>query len=199
MISPLSGRILLAGIKPAESRRTGKIGFAFQFPTLFPWRTALENVLLPLEILNVSKKPKENKHAIELLSMVGLKEAKDKLPHQLSGGMQQRVGLARSLVSHPDFLFLDEPFGQLDGITRDRLNVLVRKKCKELELTSIFVSHSIEEAIFLADYVIILSSRPARIIKIIEIDLEVNRDNKTRLHKNFYDYIKEVRILTEEE
>lgn len=204
LIRPAHGHITLDGIDPPEARRNGVVGFAFQSPTLLPWRSALENVLLPLEIF---KRPQngEQKHAKtyaktyakELLTLLDLKDDVDKFPKQLSGGMQQRVGLARALVTHPSHLFLDEPFGALDGITRDRLNVKVREIWQKYKLTIMFVTHSVEEAIFLSDRILILTSRPARVLADVEIELGEHRDASTRARSEFFDYQKSIRRLTE--
>lgn len=196
LLRPQTGIVELGGMTPVEARRASKIGFAFQSPTLLPWRTALENVLLPLEIVDRIGNPAEQNYAKELLALVGLKDDSDKFPNQLSGGMQQRVGLARSLVTRPRFLFLDEPFGALDGLTRDRLNEQVRSIWQKLDLTIIFVTHSIEEAVFLADYVLLLSQRPASIVETTKIELPEDRDALTRSTDKFWQYEVELRKLT---
>lgn len=188
LLHPSSGSIQLDGFLPVEARRHGSIGFAFQSPTLLPWRTAFQNVLLPLEILGRVHSPKELAFARKLLSLVDLQNEADKLPFQLSGGMQQRVGLARSLATKPSFLFLDEPFGALDGLTRDRLNEKVRQLWQEFGLTIVFVTHSIEEAIFLADFVLVMSPRPSRIRHIEPIELGKVRDATVRMSDEFWRY-----------
>ncbi|HWM24215.1 MAG TPA: ABC transporter ATP-binding protein [Chthoniobacterales bacterium] len=198
LIHPTAGVVTLDGIHPSIARRQGSVGFAFQSPTLLPWRTTLENVLLPLELFKNSNTPKRRHHATDLLSIVDLNGDSDKLPRQLSGGMQQRVGLVRALVTEPSFLFLDEPFGALDGITRDKLNQKVRELWQKFDLTILFVTHSIEEAIFLAEEIIILGSRPAKIRKIVHIELGENRDALTRLNSQFFEYQKSIRRLIEE-
>lgn len=204
LIRPSAGDITLNGMTPVEARKQGEVGCAFQYPTLLPWRTSIKNVLLPLELLGRSRTPKESARAKELLSLVDLKADFDKLPKELSGGMQQRVGLARALVTRPSYLFLDEPFGQLDGLTRDRLNEKVRyiwqsdRDQKSDKLTIIFVTHSVEEAVFLATEIVILSPRPAQLKKISEIKLPDKRDSRIRFTKEFFDYVRETRSLTEE-
>lgn len=198
LIRPTTGTVMLDAVHPSIARRQGSVGFAFQSPTLLPWRTALENVTLPLELFTHSNTPQKRHHASELLSLLDLNGDSGKLPRQLSGGMQQRVGLARSLVTEPSFLFLDEPFGALDGITRDKLNQKVREIWQKFELTILFVTHSIEEAIFLADEIIILGSCPAKIRKIVHIDLGKDRDALTRLRSEFFEYQKSIRRLIED-
>jgi NitT/TauT family transport system ATP-binding protein len=184
-------------VNPSEARSRGNVGFAFQSPTLLPWRTALQNVLLPLEILRRSDAINMKEQAQQLLNEVGLDEDSSKLSRQLSGGMQQRVGLARALITRPSFLFLDEPFSSLDGMTKDRLNEKLRRLWQEHKLTIVIVTHSIEDAVFLADKIIILTSGPGRISEIVDIGLGDNRDASTRATKEYFEYIKAIRRKTE--
>ncbi len=194
LIRPTSGDISLDGMSPRDARRGGYLGFAFQSATLLPWRTALENVILPLELLGRSS---EIEFAKTLLRDVELTE-KDavKYPTELSGGMQQRVGLARALVTRPRYLFLDEPFGGLDPITRDRLNEKVRGLTQTYQLTTVCVTHSVEEAVFLADHVIIFREAPARIAEVLEIELGTARDAWIRSKPEFHNYVKQIREIT---
>jgi len=195
-----SGKIDLGGLSPYEARSRGVIGFAFQSPTLLPWRTALGNVLLPAEILPESDGGnKEMERAKHLLSLVDLGGHFDKYPREMSGGMQQRVGLARALVTSPSYLFLDEPFGALDGITRDRLNEKLRALFEGSRLIVICVTHSVEEAIFLADQVVILSRNPATIRAVVDIDLGSRRGVDVRFTEKFFDYSRKVRELIGED
>lgn len=198
LIHPTSGNISLAGMTPHEARMSGDIGFAFQTSTLLPWRTALENVLLPLELLKRSRDGKEIAFARELLGIVGLQDVAGKLPTKLSGGMQQRVSLARSLVTRPSYLFLDEPFGSVDGLTRNDLYPKIRKLWREFGLTIVFVTHTLNDAVFLADCVLIMSPRPSRITGTIEIDLGVERDLNIRFGKKFQEYVNEIQRKTGE-
>jgi NitT/TauT family transport system ATP-binding protein len=197
LIRPDFGSICLDGVNPSEARSRGNVGFAFQSPTLLPWRTALQNVLLPLEILRRSDAINMKEQAQQLLNEVGLDEDSSKLSRQLSGGMQQRVGLARALITRPSFLFLDEPFSSLDGMTKDRLNEKLRRLWQEHKLTIVIVTHSIEDAVFLADKIIILTSGPGRISEIVDIGLGDNRDASTRATKEYFEYIKAIRRKTE--
>ena len=178
------------------ARKKGEIGFAFQNPILLPWRNALQNILLPLEILKRSSDSHEAAFAQGLLSLVGLKDDADKFPNELSGGMQQRISLARSLVTRPSYLFLDEPFGALDGLTRDQLNFKVRQLWKELNLTIVFVTHSVEEAIFLAEYIVIFTHLPASIQEIVKIELGKDRDLAIKIKKEFWKYETDIRNRT---
>ena len=199
LISPTSGSVFLDGISPADARRRGQIGFAFQSPVLLPWRTTLENVLLPTELLGSGESNHYESAANTLLSEVGLEGDSTKLPRELSGGMRQRVSLARALITQPTYLFLDEPFGALDGLTRDRLNEKVRDVWQSNQgnrLTIMFVTHSIEEAVFLADEIVIFTPRPAKIHAQLPIELGAVRNYNTRSDRRFMDYVIEVRHLT---
>jgi NitT/TauT family transport system ATP-binding protein len=197
LLYPSSGLISLNGDIPRDLRKTGKISFAFQTPTLLPWRTVLENVLLPVEILKGHISNSDQDYALELLKNVELESDVFLLPHELSGGMQQRVSLARSLISRPEFLFLDEPFGALDGLTRDKLNESVRDIWEKKKITIVFVTHSIPEAVYLADYIIVLSQRPARICHIEEIKMGDTRPSKIRLTDQYWTYQKKLISITQ--
>ncbi len=148
----------------------GSFGMVFQSPALLPWRTVLDNVLLPVEIRKLRKRDYLDR-AMELLSFVNLAGAEKKYPGELSGGMQQRASIARSLILDPDILFMDEPFGALDAMTRDELNVELQRVQIEQNKTVVFVTHGISEAIFLSNRVVVFSAGPGRVIADIEIDL----------------------------
>ena len=168
LISKTEGSAKISGnevLKPLS-----EIGMVFQAPTLLPWRTILENVMVPIE---VQKKDKNEglKKANELLELAGLKGFEDKYPNELSGGMQQRAGICRALVHAPSVLLMDEPFGALDAMTREYMNLELLRIWKESNQTIALVTHSITEAVFLSDRVIVMSPRPGRIAEIIEIDL----------------------------
>jgi len=168
LLRPTRGAVYLEG-KPltAPSRR---IGFVFQKANLMPWRTVLANVTLPLEIQGIKGQEAERK-ARELLSLVGLEGFEGAYPHQLSGGMQQRVAIARALVHEPCILLLDEPFGPLDALTRERLNLELLRIWRARRKTVVMVTHDMREAIFLADRVLVLSPRPGRIVAEVPITL----------------------------
>ena len=185
LIAPSSGSIQINGANPLQARSKGIVGFAFQSPTLLPWRTALENILLPLEILNKGIDAESRDFARNLLTLVGLEDKGDTYPRELSGGMQQRIGLARALVTNPSALFLDEPFGQLDPKTRDKLNEKVREIWQRYSLNMLFVTHSVSEAVFVADKVIILSKQPASIVETIDIDLGEERTHSTKANPRY--------------
>lgn len=196
LINPSFGHIRLDGVRPADARHSGDIGFAFQSPTLLPWRTVLQNVLLPTEILKPSQNGASNGFALELLNLVELNQEAKKYPHELSGGMQQRVGLARSLITHPPFLFLDEPFGQLDGTTRDHLNEKLRTLWKRFHFTSVLVTHSIEEAVFLADQILIMSPKPSVITESVLVPFGESREPSIRVSQEFFDLTRQIRNKT---
>ncbi|MGA1329893.1 MAG: ABC transporter ATP-binding protein [Candidatus Nanopelagicales bacterium] len=152
------------------SKPLPEIGMVFQAPTLLPWRTILENVMVPIEVQRRDKKHYKSV-AMDLLKLVGLDGFEDKYPNELSGGMQQRAGICRALVHSPSVLLMDEPFGALDAMTREYMNLELLRIWKESNQTIALVTHSITEAVFLSDRVIVMSPRPGRIAEIISIDL----------------------------
>lgn len=162
------GEVRVAGEPVTKARRD--IAMLFQRPALLPWRSVLDNVMLPVEIFGW-RRAKHLDRAHELLSMAGLAGFEKKLPHELSGGMQQRVSLCRSLVSSPKVMLMDEPFSALDALTREELSVELQRIHMENAATIVFVTHSIDEAVLLADRVVVLSPRPGRIRKVVDIDI----------------------------
>jgi NitT/TauT family transport system ATP-binding protein len=172
---------LVAGLIPATSGSirvngapirgpTRSIGVVFQSPLLMAWRTVIQNVLLQIEIRGLPVADYRNA-ARDLIQLVGLGGFEDALPHQLSGGMQQRVGLCRALVHDPDLLLMDEPFGALDALTREQMNAELQRIWIERRKTVLFITHSISEAVYLADRVLVMSPRPGRIVGEIHVDL----------------------------
>ncbi len=159
-------------------------GFVFQTPNLMPWRHVLDNVLFPMEILG-RRDARAKQRALELLRMVGLEEFQGARPHQLSGGMQQRVALCRALIHEPALLLMDEPFGALDELTRMEMNDLLLQIRTNTKATVVFVTHSIAEAVYLSDQVLVFSRRPARIVEQLRIDLPYPRSGKTRYSGRF--------------
>jgi len=157
---PTGGSILLGGSEIKEPRRD--IGIIFQDATLLPWKSAIENVLFPVRILKLPIEP-YRRRARELLAMVGLSDFENKKPSQLSGGMRQRVAICRALIHDPDILLMDEPFSALDAITRDQMNVALSEILETYKKTVIFVTHSIREAAFLSDRVVVMGGRPSTI------------------------------------
>ena len=148
-----------------------EVGMVFQAATLLPWRTILQNVMVPVEVRKLDARVYRER-AERLLAMVGLDGFEGKYPHELSGGMQQRAGICRALVHDPAVLLMDEPFGALDALTREYMNVELLRIWRESGQTVVFVTHSIPEAVFLSDRVVVLSPRPGRIAEIVDIELE---------------------------
>lgn len=191
-----SGRILFKG-QPIEAP-TPKIAMVFQLFGLLPWKTASQNVEVPLEVLGVAKERRVHV-AEEYLRMVGLEGFENTYPHDLSGGMKQRVGIARALALKPDVLLMDEPFSSLDELTAKTLRELVMEIWRDPTMptnTFIMVSHNVEEAVFMADRVVVMSPRPGRIVGEVRIDLPRPRSEYLR-DKQYFDYVDEVVSMLE--
>ncbi len=171
---PSAGQIQVNGVSPAQARLGRAYGYVFQAPALYPWRTVERNVTLPLEIMGLNAAERRER-AARYLGLVNLKGFERKFPWQLSGGMQQRVSIARALSFEPDLLLMDEPFGALDEITRDHLNEQLLHLWQQTGKTILFVTHSIPEAVFLSSKIVVMSPRPGRIIDVIEGDLPPER------------------------
>ena len=170
MLEPSDGRLLVWRKPVAQIDASGrKMAFVFQAPTLMPWASVQTNVRLPLDLAGVSRQEADGRVA-EALALVGLDKFADALPRALSGGMQMRVSIARGLVTQPDLLLMDEPFGALDEITRHRLDADLLDLWRKKKLTVIFVTHSIHEAVFLSSRVIMMAARPGRVVEQFEID-----------------------------
>jgi NitT/TauT family transport system ATP-binding protein len=180
LIEPSSGSLTVNGKPAAQARKDRDYGFVFQSPTLYDWRTIIKNVELPLEIMKYSKDERERR-ASDMLRLVELSDFHHKYPWQLSGGMQQRVSIARALAFQPNILLMDEPFGALDEMTRERMNnELLRIWTAIPDMTVVFVTHSIAEAVYLSDRVVVLSPRPGRLAEIIDVPLPRPRGPETR-------------------
>jgi NitT/TauT family transport system ATP-binding protein len=180
LIDPSKGSVKLFGMTPRQARLQRSLGFVFQDAALLPWRSALQNVELPLEVGGARGLASGSPTPRELMKLVGLEGWENSLPHELSGGMRQRVAIARALLGGPRLLLMDEPFGALDEITRDRLNEELRRIWLETGTTILFVTHSVYEAMFLGEQVMVMSANPGRVRDIVPIDLPRGRDSKIR-------------------
>jgi len=187
-----AGEVRVNGMTPHEARLARAYGYVFQSPALFPWRTVLANVMLPLQIQGRPKAEAESV-AREHLARVGLTGFERKYPWQLSGGMQQRVSIARALGFEPKILMMDEPFGALDEITRDRLNEQLQQLWQRERRTVVFVTHSIAEAVYLSTRIVVMSPRPGRILKVIDSPLPAERTLDMRDTPEFMALAHEVR------
>ncbi|MDR3207827.1 MAG: ABC transporter ATP-binding protein [Oscillospiraceae bacterium] len=170
LLAPTSGRVTIKDKTPKDVRLLREFGIVFQNPVLFDWRTVRKNICLPLEIMKKSKQ-EQKVRADKMLELVGLEEYADYYPAQLSGGMQQRVGIARALAIQPQLLLMDEPFSALDEFTREKLNEDLLRIWRNTNKTVIFVTHNISESVFLSDRVCVLSPHPGRLSAIIDVDL----------------------------
>jgi NitT/TauT family transport system ATP-binding protein len=192
LVRPTGGQIAVNGMSPEQARLARAYGYVFQAPALYAWRTVRRNLMLPLEIMGVPKREREAR-AERYLAMVGLQEFANKFPWQLSGGMQQRVSIARALSFEPKLLLMDEPFGALDEITRDHLNEQLLRLWEQTQKTVIFVTHSIPEAVFLSNRIVVMSPRPGRILEIVDSTLPANRTLDVRETPAFLDTALRVR------
>ncbi|MEO5941326.1 MAG: ABC transporter ATP-binding protein [Candidatus Limnocylindrales bacterium] len=192
LISPTSGTVSVNGKSAEQARRSRDYGMVFQAPVLFDWRTVEDNVKLPLEILGQDAATR-TKRAREMLELVELGDFLKHHPYQLSGGMQQRVAIARALAFQPSILLMDEPFGALDEMTRERMNGEVLRIWEQTGTTILFVTHSIPEAVFLSSRVVVMSARPGRITKVITIDLPRPRSEDSRETRRYFELVTEVR------
>jgi len=192
LIRPTSGIVEVNGRSAHAARLGREYGMVFQAPVLFDWRTVEANVRLPLELIGMDKKRRDER-VREMLTLVELDQFTRRYPNQLSGGMQQRVAIARALAFEPTLLLMDEPFGALDEMTRERLNTEVLRIWQQTGTTVIFVTHSIPEAVFLSTRVVVMSPRPGRITNIVDIDLGQPRNDQTRESERYFELVTEVR------
>jgi len=192
LTSPTAGSVEVNG-KPAHAARLGReYGMVFQAPVLFEWRSVEDNVKLPLELLDMSRSDRDER-AREMLALVELSDFARHHPYQLSGGMQQRVAIARALALQPAILLMDEPFGALDEMTRERMNAEVLRIWQRTGTTVVFVTHSIPEAVFLSTRVVVMSARPGRITRIVDVPLPQPRNDETREDPGYFRVVTEVR------
>ena len=194
LIAPTGGELTINGGTPRAAREGRAYGYVFQAPALMEWRNVLANVRLPLEVMNAPREARDRR-AREMLKLVGLEKFERSYPWQLSGGMQQRVSIARALAFDPALLLMDEPFGALDEITRENLNLELLRLWRETGKTVVFVTHSISEAVFLSSRVVVMTARPGKIEGIVNIDLPQPRDDTSREDPRFFEYATQIREL----
>jgi len=194
LVQPTEGIVTVNGRK--VNGPFPELGIVFQQDALLPWRSVLANVLLQAKVRKLGERQLEGR-ARELLAMVGLDGFEHMYPHELSGGMRQRVSICRALLHKPTLLLMDEPFGALDALTRDQLNVDLQRICLELGVTTVFVTHSIEEAVFLSDRMVIMSPRPSTVKEILSINLPRARKLTVRATPEFNAYSREAILVFE--
>ena len=190
LLSPTAGAVHVA--RASVQGPLTNIGIVFQSPVLLPWRKTIDNVLLQIEARKL-KVEDYRQRALELLELTGLKGFEDKYPSELSGGMQQRVSISRALIHDPPLLLMDEPFGALDAITRDEMNLELLRIWGEAKKTVLFITHSIAEAVFLGDRVIVMTPRPGKVAEIVKVDLPRPRTTAMRDDPKFTSYVKHIR------
>lgn len=191
LVDDFSGTVMLNDV--AVTRPSAEVGFVFQEPTLLPWRTILQNILLPVELMHLEKKHYRDR-ALMLMETVGLKGFENKLPNELSGGMRQRAGICRALIRDPKVLLMDEPFGALDAMTRELLNSELQNIWIKSQKTVLFVTHSIPEAVFLADKVVVMSARPGHIEEIVDVKIARPRELQELTDKKVGKILGQIRL-----
>lgn len=192
LLQPTQGTITVGGETPRRARLKQRYGIVFQSAVLYDWRTVKKNVMLPLEIMHIPKDQRAER-AEKMLELVGLTDFADHYPNQLSGGMQQRVGIARALALQPEILLMDEPFSALDEFTREKLHMDLLKIWRKTNKTIIFVTHNIQEAVFLSDRVCVLSPHPGRLSAVVDIDLPRPREMDIKNTPEFTALVAKVR------
>ena len=192
LTQPTTGSLTINGKPAARARLDRDYGMVFQAPVLMDWRTITKNIELPLELKGWDK-AKRRARAQEMLELVKLPEFARHMPWQLSGGMQQRIAIARALAAHPQLLLMDEPFGALDEMTRERMNAELMRIWRRTGTTIVFVTHSIPEAVFLSTRVVVMSARPGRIAAVIDVDLPAERSVETRESERYFRLVTRVR------
>ncbi|MEO7405048.1 MAG: ABC transporter ATP-binding protein [Burkholderiales bacterium] len=192
LLVPSGGRIMLAGEPITGPRRD--VGIMFQQPTLLPWQTVLDNVLLPIRTLGLDQR-RGRAEAQRLLKLVGLEKFAKHYPHELSGGMQQRVGIARGIIHDPTLLLMDEPFAALDAMTREHMTLELQRIWMATQKSVVFITHSIPEAVFLSDRIVVMSARPGRTVREIVVDLPRPRTLATMADPRFAEIANALRAL----
>ena len=192
LLQSTEGKITVRGESPRDIRLKKKYGIVFQNPVLYEWRTIRRNICMPMELMGM-KKSDRTKQVTKMLDLVGLQQFGKRYPYELSGGMQQRVGIARALAIDPEILLMDEPFSALDEFTREKLHIDLLEIWSKTNKTVIFVTHNISEAVFLSDRVVVLSPHPGRVSAVIDINLPRPRNMESKQSTEFYDYIAKIR------
>ena len=192
LLTPTQGTITVGGESPHAARLKQRYGIVFQSPTLYDWRTVKKNIMLPHEIMHVPK-AERSERADKMLELVGLSDFANHYPNQLSGGMQQRVGIARALAIRPEILLMDEPFSALDEFTREKLHVDLLKIWRKTNKTIVFVTHNIQESVFLSDRVCVLSPHPGRLSAVVDITLPRPRTMEMKNTPEFTELVAKVR------
>ncbi len=192
LITPTAGDVRVNGKTAHQSRLDQDYGMVFQAPVLFEWRRIIDNVMLPLELRGMPKSDRLTR-ANDLLALVELTGFEQHYPWQLSGGMQQRAAIARALAIQPKLLLMDEPFGALDEMTREKMNLELHRIWRETGTTILFVTHSISEAVFLSTRVVVMSARPGQILQVIPVGLKIPRGEHTREEENYFSTETQVR------
>jgi NitT/TauT family transport system ATP-binding protein len=197
LLAPSEGQVTVFGAAPHVARRQRRVSFVFQDATLLPWRTVLQNVSFPLQVGRWQSVGRAGRKPEELLALVGLTGREQALPHELSGGQRQRVSIARALATQPDILLLDEPFSALDEITRDRLNEELLRIWRETGTTIVFVTHSLSEAAFLGQTVVVMGAHPGRIDATIDLDPHKPHNRIDRKSAAFFEITSSLRTILE--
>ena len=192
LLENTDGEVLIEGMSPKEARLARKYAMVFQAPVLYEWRTIRKNIELPLEIMKVSKIDRMETSKM-MLELVGLSKFADHYPHELSGGMQQRVGIARAFAVKPEILLMDEPFSALDEFTKEKLHIALLNIWRKTNKTVIFVTHNIQEAVFLSDRICVLSPHPGRLSAVIDVSLPRPRSMEMKNTQEFTELVAKVR------
>lgn len=192
LLQPTSGTISIEGQSPKDIRLQKKFGIVFQNPVLYDWRTVRRNVCMPMELMGMSKKDRTAR-VTKMLELVDLMEFGQKYPHELSGGMQQRVGIARALAIKPQILLMDEPFSALDEFTKEKLHEDLLRIWRKTNKTVLFVTHNIQEAVFLSDRVVVLSPHPGRVSAVIDVNLPRPRKLQVKSTTEFNNLVNQIR------
>lgn len=192
LLENTDGTAIVAGMTPTQARQAGEMGMVFQSAVLYDWRTVLKNVMLPMEIKGLSR-DEQKTVARKMLDLVGLSSFENSYPYELSGGMQQRVSIARALATSPNILLMDEPFSALDEFTREKLHDDLLEICHQKHMTVVFVTHNISESVYLSDRVVVMSPHPGRVSAVVDIDLPYPRTPELRETPEYYEYITKIR------